>query len=108
VAALRRGVPLQPATLELMAACGFRLDAHPAAWRAMPPIIRPLVVGRATIGAGSAVQTTRHSRPGSCVLEVTNPDARGLERLGGVSGVRVGTFLPLGQPRPGGGCLVLR
>jgi SAM-dependent methyltransferase len=45
------------ATLELMAACGFRLDAHPAAWRAMPPIIRPLVVGRATIGAGSAVQT---------------------------------------------------
>jgi ubiquinone/menaquinone biosynthesis C-methylase UbiE len=39
------------ATLELMDACGFRLDAHPAAWRAMPPIIRPLVVGRATIGA---------------------------------------------------------
>jgi hypothetical protein len=39
------------ATLELMDACGFRLDAHPAKWRAMPPIIRPLVVGRATIGA---------------------------------------------------------
>ena len=39
------------ATLELIDACGFRLDAHPAAWRAMPPIIRPLVVGRATIGA---------------------------------------------------------
>jgi ubiquinone/menaquinone biosynthesis C-methylase UbiE len=39
------------ATLELMDACGFRLDMHPAAWRAMPPIIRPLVVGRATIGA---------------------------------------------------------
>ena len=38
------------ATLELMDACGFRLDAHPAKWRAMPPIIRPLVVGRATIG----------------------------------------------------------
>jgi hypothetical protein len=39
------------ATLDLMDACGFRLDAHPAKWRAMPPIIRPLVVGRATIGA---------------------------------------------------------
>ena len=39
------------ATVELIEACGFRLDAHPAAWRAMPPIIRPLVVGRATIGA---------------------------------------------------------
>ena len=39
------------ATLELMDACGFRLDAHLAKWRAMPPIIRPLVVGRATIGA---------------------------------------------------------
>jgi ubiquinone/menaquinone biosynthesis C-methylase UbiE len=39
------------ATLELMVACGFRLDAHPGTWRAMPPIIRPLVVGRATIGA---------------------------------------------------------
>lgn len=38
------------ATLELMDACGFRLDARPAKWRAMPPIIRPLVVGRATIG----------------------------------------------------------
>ncbi len=38
-------------TLELMDVCGFRLDAHPAAWRAMPPIIRPLVIGRATMGA---------------------------------------------------------
>lgn len=37
------------ATLELMDACGFRLDAHPGAWRAMPPIIRPLAIGRASI-----------------------------------------------------------
>jgi ubiquinone/menaquinone biosynthesis C-methylase UbiE len=37
------------ATLELMDACGFRLEAHPAGWRAMPPIIRPLAIGRATI-----------------------------------------------------------
>jgi ubiquinone/menaquinone biosynthesis C-methylase UbiE len=37
------------ATLELIQACGFRVDAHPAVWRAMLPIIRPLVIGRATI-----------------------------------------------------------
>ena len=37
------------ATLELMGACGFLLKARPAAWRAMPPIIRPLAIGRATI-----------------------------------------------------------
>ena len=39
------------ATLELMDACGFQLKARPAAWRAMPPIIRPLAIGRATIAA---------------------------------------------------------
>jgi SAM-dependent methyltransferase len=53
------------ATLELMDACGFRLDAHPAKWRAMPPIIRPLVVGRATIGARSAVPDLSASTAGS-------------------------------------------
>jgi ubiquinone/menaquinone biosynthesis C-methylase UbiE len=37
------------ATLELIEACGFRLDAQPAAWRAMPPIIRPLALGRARL-----------------------------------------------------------
>jgi SAM-dependent methyltransferase len=39
------------ATLELMEACGFQLEARPAAWLAMPPIIRPLTIGRATIAA---------------------------------------------------------
>ena len=37
------------ATIELIDACGFRVDADPAAWRAMPPIIRPLAIGRATV-----------------------------------------------------------
>ena len=37
------------ATLELMDACGLRLDAHAAAWRGMPRIVRPLVVGRARL-----------------------------------------------------------
>jgi ubiquinone/menaquinone biosynthesis C-methylase UbiE len=39
------------ATLELMGACGFQVKSRPAAWRAMPPIIRPLTIGRATIAA---------------------------------------------------------
>jgi len=37
------------ATLDLMDACGFRLDARAAAWRGMPRIVRPLVVGRARL-----------------------------------------------------------
>ena len=36
------------ATVELMRACGFQVDARRASWRAMPPIVRPLVSGRAT------------------------------------------------------------
>src|SRR4051794_4136151 len=39
------------ATLELMDASGFHLQTRPAAWRAMPPIIRPLAIGRATVAA---------------------------------------------------------
>jgi ubiquinone/menaquinone biosynthesis C-methylase UbiE len=35
-------------TVELMRACGFDVTAEEAAWRGMPPIVRPLVVGRAT------------------------------------------------------------
>ncbi len=36
------------ATVELMRACGFRVDARRSSWHAMPPIIRPLMSGRAT------------------------------------------------------------
>ncbi len=36
------------ATVELMRACGFQVDARRSSWRAMPPIVRPLVSGRAT------------------------------------------------------------
>jgi SAM-dependent methyltransferase len=39
------------ATLELMDACGFRVDARRDAWRAVPAIVRPLAIGRATIAA---------------------------------------------------------
>ena len=35
------------ATVELMRAHGFELEVTEAAWRLMPPIVRPLVIGRA-------------------------------------------------------------
>jgi SAM-dependent methyltransferase len=35
-------------TADLMRDCGFTVDADSAAWRGMPPIVRPLIVGRAT------------------------------------------------------------
>jgi ubiquinone/menaquinone biosynthesis C-methylase UbiE len=36
------------ATVELMRACGFHVEARESAWRAMPRIVRPLMSGRAT------------------------------------------------------------
>ena len=35
-------------TVELMRACGFDVVADDGVWRAMPPIVRPLMVGKAT------------------------------------------------------------
>ena len=35
-------------TVELMRACGFAVAADDVVWRGMPPIVRPLTVGRAT------------------------------------------------------------
>ena len=35
-------------TVELMRACGFAIAADDVVWRGMPPIVRPLMVGRAT------------------------------------------------------------
>jgi hypothetical protein len=37
-----------------MAASGLSVEARDATWRAMPPIVRPLITGRATIGAQPA------------------------------------------------------
>jgi ubiquinone/menaquinone biosynthesis C-methylase UbiE len=40
------------ATVELMRRCGFQVNARRSCWRAMPPIVRPLVSGGATfVGA---------------------------------------------------------
>jgi SAM-dependent methyltransferase len=37
------------ATVELMRACGFDVEANKGVWRAMPPIVRPLVSGQARL-----------------------------------------------------------
>jgi ubiquinone/menaquinone biosynthesis C-methylase UbiE len=37
------------ATVELMRACGFEVKASKGTWRAMPPIVRPLMSGRAEL-----------------------------------------------------------
>ena len=43
-----RGCRCNRATSELMLACGFELEAlGDASWRAVPPIVRPLIIGRA-------------------------------------------------------------
>ena len=43
-----QGCRCNRATAELIVTCGFELDAvSEASWRAMPPIVRPLFVGRA-------------------------------------------------------------
>jgi SAM-dependent methyltransferase len=48
-----RGCRCNRATAELIANCGLVIDdVHEAPWRAMPPIVRPLVAGRAQIGGG--------------------------------------------------------
>lgn len=46
-------------TVELMRASGFEVAADDAAWRAVPPIIRPLAVGRATRVLGPHSQPIR-------------------------------------------------
>jgi SAM-dependent methyltransferase len=44
-----RGCRCNRAIAQLIVACGLELDqARDASWRAMPPIVRPLIVGRAT------------------------------------------------------------
>jgi SAM-dependent methyltransferase len=48
-----RGCRCNRATAELIAASGLRLDdVRAGSWRAMPPIVGPLVAGRAQPGAG--------------------------------------------------------
>jgi SAM-dependent methyltransferase len=52
-----QGCRCNRATLELMKSWGFQVEARPAAWRGMPPIVRPLAIGRATIDATRGQET---------------------------------------------------
>src|SRR4051812_13960713 len=45
-----RGCRCNRATAQLLLACGFEVDpVRDAVWRAMPPIVRPLIAGRAHV-----------------------------------------------------------
>jgi SAM-dependent methyltransferase len=46
---LAGGCRCNRATAELMRACGFEVKASRASWPAMPPIVRPLISGRAEL-----------------------------------------------------------
>jgi len=47
-----QGCRCNRATAELIVSCGLELEqVHQASWRAMPPIVRPLVAGRAHPGS---------------------------------------------------------
>jgi len=50
-----RGCRCNRATAALIETCGLTIDdLHEASWRAMPPIVRPLIAGRAQIGTTDA------------------------------------------------------
>ncbi len=54
-----QGCRCNRATSELMVALGFELeDVHHASWRAMPPIVRPLIIGRAHKSAAAGAATS--------------------------------------------------
>jgi ubiquinone/menaquinone biosynthesis C-methylase UbiE len=61
-----RGCRCNRATSELMAAFGFELDdLDDASWRAMPPIVRPLIVGRAHKAAAARASLSASVKGGS-------------------------------------------
>jgi len=61
-----RGCRCNRATSELMAASGFELEGlDDASWRLMPPIVRPLVVGRAHKTAAATAVVSAGMRGGS-------------------------------------------
>jgi ubiquinone/menaquinone biosynthesis C-methylase UbiE len=61
-----RGCRCNRATAELMVASGFELeDLDDASWRAVPPIVRPLIIGRARKAATATAPLSAHMRGGS-------------------------------------------
>jgi hypothetical protein len=61
-----RGCRCNRATSELMTACGYEVEHRDdATWRAMPPIVRPLVIGRARKAAAATATVSANTRGGS-------------------------------------------
>jgi SAM-dependent methyltransferase len=57
-----RGCRCNRATAELMMACGFDLATlRGASWRAMPPIVRPLIIGRAKLRTKRTAETVNQA-----------------------------------------------
>ena len=70
-----RGCRCNRATAQLIVACGFELATlRVATWRAMPPIVRPLVIGRAQPRTNGTAET------GSPVDHALSATARGAAR----------------------------
>ena len=69
-----QGCRCNRATAQLISACGLKLDSvREASWHAMPPIVRPLIAGRAQKTEPATART------GSVVVQQTGPaTTRGL------------------------------
>ena len=84
-----RGCRCNRATAELISSCGFELDhRREASWHGMPPIVRPLIVGRAR-KADTTTGIVSH-----VAYESTAASATG--RL--TDGSRPGRAVPAGRP----------
>lgn len=56
-----RGCRCNRATAELIASCGLELEqTSETSWRGMPPIVRPLIVGRATVSGQPGQEPSLH------------------------------------------------
>lgn len=71
-----RGCRCNRATTELIAGCGLELDQErEASWHVMPPIVRPLVIGRAT-QAPAAGSTAPSAQTAAGAAKLAGPLAR--------------------------------
>jgi SAM-dependent methyltransferase len=61
-------------TVELIRACGFTVAATDAVWHGMPPIVRPLMAGRATPSSRPPLTFPARARSGD---ETTTPSVKG-------------------------------
>jgi SAM-dependent methyltransferase len=79
-----QGCRCNRATAELMMTCGLELkQTRQASWRAMPPILRPLIVGRATIGRRPEHEAEEAAGTGSHVVSEAEPTNMSGAFLGG-------------------------